>query len=285
VLNVGSFGAYTPNAETFNSYRNNPSSDLSRLSDPANAQSAVTVNGKVLAAQDIDIVSGKINVPGNMVAGKGAISAFDGTLFNTLVNTSDMKNASSIVANNGKITFTSTVGTDVSGVVKNYGSGVVSMKNTGADGIAVSGTAAGVGDVKINNTGAAGIKIASSGNVRSFKNVYMDDVSASGISEKGFVKADEDVKITAQGGNVVIGDRTENNNYISAGKNIDINVKNGNILNFESTQEDAAHKNIYEAKTLLKAGGNLNMDVTDGTIGLKVGDNCTGGYCTGISNA
>ena len=285
VLNVGSFGAYTPKADIYNSYKNNPTSDLAALSNPANASSSVTVNGKVLAAQNIDIVSGKINVPGQMVAGKGVVNAFDGNLFNTLVNTQNMKSASGIVANNGKITFTSTVGTDVSGVVKNYGSGVVSMTNTGAEGISVSGTAAGVGDVIMTNTGNGGIKIASTGNVRSFKNVYMNDKSPSGIMENGIIKADEDVKIAADGGDVVIGDRTENNNYINAGKNIDINVNNGSILNYESQQANAKHMNITQAKTLLNADGNLNMDVNNGTIGLKVGDNCTGGYCTGISDA
>ena len=94
--------------------------------------------------------------------------------------------------------------------------------------------------------------------------------------------ADDNVYVRANGGNVVIGDRTSNNNYITAGKNIDINVKNGSILNYESQQPDAKVMKIGDAKTLLKAGGDLNMDVTDGTIGLNVGDNCTGGYCTGI---
>jgi hypothetical protein len=113
----------------------------------------------------------------------------------------------------------------------------------------------------------------------------MNDTSKSGIAHKGLTNADENVYIRANGGNVVIGDRTSNNNYVKAGNNIDINVKNGSVLNYEGQQYDAHIMKIGEAKTLLNAGGDLNIDVTNGTIGLNVGDNCTGGYCTGISNA
>ena len=287
VLNVGSLGVYTPNSTVYEHYKNNPSSNLSALKNPNNAgDGIVKIDGKVLAAQDIDIVSSKINVPGKMIAnGTGVVSTFDDNVFEQLVNTSSMKSAKNMSKNGGAITFTSVNGTDVSGSVMNHGKGVTSVNNLSTRGIILSGNIGSNGNVELTNRGSDGILIASSGKVDSNQDVLMNDTSVSGIAHKGLTNADNNVYIKENGGNVVIGDRTSNNNYITAGKNIDINVKNGSILNYESQQADARIMHINAAKTLLKAGGDLNMDVTDGTIGLNVGDNCTGGYCTGISNA
>ena len=70
---------------------------------------------------------------------------------------------------------------------------------------------------------------------------------------------------------MVIGDNTDNNNYVTAGNNIDIIVVDGNLLNYGVE------------KTLLNAAGNLNMDITNGTIGEAVQqDACVGSGCTGI---
>ena len=287
VLNVGSLGVYTPNKSTYEHYKNNPVKDLSALESPSNAGSgAVRIDGKVLAAQDIDIVSSNISIPGKMVAtGTGTVNAFDGNLFEQLVNTSAMKSAKTLSKNNGAITLTSINGTNVSGDVINHGKGVTSVNNTSTSGIILSGNMGSNGNVELTNKGSEGIKIASAGRVDSNHDVFMNDVSKSGIAHQGVTNADDNVSIKADGGNVVIGDRSYNNNYISAGKNIDINVNNGSILNYEGQQSDAKLMKIADAKTLLKAGGDLNMDVKNGTIGLNVGDNCTGGYCTGISNA
>ena len=68
------------------------------------------------------------------------------------------------------------------------------------------------------------------------------------------------------------GDNTDNNNYVKAGKNIDITTNNGSVLNYGVI------------KTLLNAGGDLTIvAANDGTIGEPVQQNaCTGSGCTGI---
>ena len=72
VLNVGSLGVYTPNTDTYNRFKNNPSSDLSALKSKENVgNGAVKIDGHVFAANDVDVVSSLIQVPGKVVAGTG----------------------------------------------------------------------------------------------------------------------------------------------------------------------------------------------------------------------
>ena len=273
VLNVGSLGIYTPNQSTYNYYLNNPENSLNDLANINNAgDGTVTINGKVLAAKDIDIVSSNIKVPGQMVArGTDVVQAYDNALFNNLVNTSNIKSAGSMTNNGGKITFTSSNGTTVSNNITNYGTGGIEMKNINSDGILLGSKIASNGDIKLTNTGDKGIVIAKAAEINSSKNIIMDDTSKSGIVHQGLSKADNNVNIKANGGNVVIGDKSDKDNYVTAGNNIDINVKNGSILNYGVE------------KVLLNAGNDLTMNVTDGTIGLPVQQAaCTGSGCTGI---
>ena len=159
VLNVGSLGVYTPNQDVYNRYKNNPSKDFSALSDKNNVGSgSVQINGHVFAANDIDVVSSRVQVPGKVLAGTGNTAVFDGSksadaLFNSIVNTSNINSANSINASNGVISFASTVGTAVSGDVQNVGKGSTNITNTGAQGINISGNIANHnGDININNT-------------------------------------------------------------------------------------------------------------------------------------
>ena len=167
-------------------------------------------------------------------------------------------------------TSTSPDGMNISGNVNIGGTG--KFTNEGTNGINLSGTINDKGDLYMTNTGAKGINVASSGLAKSDKNVYVNDNAAGGVNVKGFIKADNNIDIQQKGGgNVVIGDKTSNNNYVNAGNDIAITVDNGSILNYGVE------------KVLLNAGGNLTMDVTDGTIGLPVQQAaCSGSGCTGI---
>ena len=122
----------------------------------------------------------------------------------------------------------------------------------------------------VNNNG--GIHLNSTGLVNSKTNdVNITNIGTGGVNIKGLVNANQNVKIDNKNSNVVIGDNTENNNYVTAGKDIQIAIVDGSLLNYGVE------------KTLLKAGGNLNMDVTNGTIGLPVQQAaCTGSGCTGV---
>ena len=172
VLNVGSLGVYTPNSSVYNSYKNNPSSDLSSLTDLRNNKDGyVTINGKVMAAQDIDIVTGRIEVPGKMVAGTGNDLVASGReraeeIFNNIVNTSNIVSANNMTSKNGVITISSGIGTDISGTVTNYGKGSTNINNIGHQGINISGDVSNLnGDMNITNSNND-IYLASTGKLK-----------------------------------------------------------------------------------------------------------------------
>ncbi len=170
------------------------------------------------------------------------------------------------VANNGTTTDIINAGDDGLNVLekgKVHSNGRLTMTNTGANGIILDSEAriTGNDDVIINNTIA---------NKRS-EGLYNKDEKIGNVNIKGKINAKNNVKITSTNGNVVIGDNTDNNNYVTAGKNIDINTNNGSILNYGTI------------KTLLNAGGDLTMNVVDGTIGESVQQEaCKGTGCTGV---
>ena len=70
ILNVGSLGVYTPTNAVYDDYLKNPRADISSLKS-SNGGATVNIAGKVMAAQDIDIRAGKVDVPGKMIAGTG----------------------------------------------------------------------------------------------------------------------------------------------------------------------------------------------------------------------
>ena len=162
-------------------------------------------------------------------------------------------------------------GVNISGEV--FTPGTIVVTNTGDKGINITGSVINHGgEIQTNNTGIAGTKIDSTGLISAGNYANINDNSKGGTQIKGHVKSDMFVNINQKGGgNVVIGDATNNNNYVTAGKDININVENGSILNYAGIQPNAKVLGIKDAKTLLVAGGDLNMDVKNGTIGQEVG--------------
>ena len=296
VLNVGSLGIYAPTQKVYDDYLANPREDLSTLTT-SNGGANVQINGKVMAAQDIDIRSGKVDITGKMISGTGNTATITGrqqaeNLFNQLVNTNNIRPAYGLVqkgsitinANNGiyqgydsnitnygkgniTVTNISDVGNvDYRGTTTNHGGDInITSKATSVGGIDFrnEGTIiAKNGDVNISNVGKYGIDAGGS-TVTASGNINIDDKSAYGINIMGKIKAGKDINITenkitdpnnnlktgvrvygnvtadnnvqikSNNGNVVIGagEGTGKNNYVTAGKNIDINVKDGNILN------------------------------------------------------
>ena len=61
VINVGSLGIYTPTEKAFKDYESNPRADLSALKNTNNGKE-ITINGKVFAAKDIELIGGKVTV-------------------------------------------------------------------------------------------------------------------------------------------------------------------------------------------------------------------------------
>ncbi len=214
----------------------------------------MNINGTVTNIGNANVLNkaGALNVKGSFTNTGDAVFTNDGT--NLVVNGTVTNNKGTLKMTNNNGAF------NVNGTVRNNGT-TTNLTNAGADGLNVTGTVYSNGDLTMTNTGAKGINLASTGRVTGDNNIYINNNSKGGVNVKGLVNGQKDVNITSENGNVVIGDNTENDNYITAGDNININVNNGSILN-----EGSATK----VKTLLKANKNLNMYVTDGTIGTEV---------------
>ena len=214
----------------------------------------MNINGTATNIGNANVLNkaGALNVGGSFTNTGDAVFTNDGT--NLVVNGTVTNNKGTLKMTNNNGAF------NVNGTVRNNGT-TTNLTNAGADGLNVSGTVYSNGDLTMTNTGAKGINLASTGRVNGDNNIYINNNSKGGVNVKGLVNGQKDVNITSENGNVVIGDNTENDNYITAGDNININVNNGSILN-----EGSATK----VKTLLKANKNLNMYVTDGTIGTEV---------------
>ena len=214
----------------------------------------MNINGTVTNIGNANVLNkaGALNVGGSFTNTGDAVFTNDGT--NLVVNGTVTNNKGTLKMTNNNGAF------NVNGTVRNNGT-TTNITNAGADGLNVAGTVYSNGDLTMTNTGAKGINLASTGRVKGDNNIYINNNSKGGVNVKGLVNGQKDVNITSENGNVVIGDNTENDNYITAGDNININVNNGSILN-----EGSATK----VKTLLKANKNLNMYVTDGTIGTEV---------------
>ena len=214
----------------------------------------MNINGTATNIGNANVLNkaGALNVGGSFTNTGDAVFTNDGT--NLVVNGTVTNNKGTLKMTNNNGAF------NVNGTVRNNGT-TTNLTNAGADGLNVTGTVYSNGDLTMTNTGAKGINLASTGRVNGDNNIYINNNSKGGVNVKGLVNGQKDVNITSENGNVVIGDNTENDNYITAGDNININVNNGSILN-----EGSATK----VKTLLKANKNLNMYVTDGTIGTEV---------------
>ena len=217
-------------------------------------KAGMNINGTVTNIGNANVLNkaGALNVKGSFTNTGDAVFTNDGT--NLVVNGTVTNNKGTLKMTNNNGAF------NVNGTVRNNGT-TTNLTNAGADGLNVTGTVYSNGDLTMTNTGAKGINLASTGRVNGDNNIYINNNSKGGVNVKGLVNGQKDVNITSENGNVVIGDNTENDNYITAGDNININVNNGSILN-----EGSATK----VKTLLKANKNLNMYVTDGTIGTEV---------------
>ena len=322
----------------------------------------IQVDGAIMARGDVELNGGKIAVgpTGGILASIDNDQAFKNTtgnvsdndlvraqaaaLFDKLVKTDNMVSGNEFSAANGNIVIKSNVGTNVAdgGLVRTYGSGNITIDNTGIDGVIINGEVAnhngnltitnaagkiastgaiknkgimeilnhedgtgidldGIvendgtmnitnetgtdgliirGDVT-NNTGKATITnkenkldVESDANVVSNgSSLLMDNSGANGMNIKGHVDQNNKGTLDFKGtnSNIVIGDNTDNDFYVTSDGETTFTINNGNLYN------------SGVAKTLIQTtdGANLTMNVTNGAIGKEVGP-CDDGVCTGI---
>ena len=288
VLNVGSLSVMTPDNDAYEKYK----SDLSRpslikdyrtrLSAPGNG--TVTIDGKVLARNFVDINAADVNISDNaliMAGVKDATKVLSNmqaeALFNKLVNTDNLS-SNSYKNDNGSIiinSYGSNGGTAISGNMKNFGNGSIEVINTGSKGINVTGkTSNASGDtLLINKNGEVNV----SGNVINKGGQLLVDNTGSGvlIASTGLLRNQDGVLTVNNSGsngvNIANGGQVKNlNNLVNitnTGKN-GINVKgnvSGNGININNSNSNVILGD-KTGKNNLASSGNVNIDIVNGNL-------------------
>lgn len=261
VLNVGSLSVITPTNDAYNSlqgeYASNNFANINNISSLLNKSSNVgniSINGKILAREGVQLRGGQINVGANgaIVNGITSTQAFTDrataatnaeALFNNLVNTNGIKTASAFTKNGSNIQIKSSTGVDIAGKVI----------NGAADASGIT-SAQGNSGVFITNSGSNGTKI--SGLVQSTHELNVFN-KAGDMTINGTLKNEgANLNVSNNGANVAIGGTLSSDRDIA----ITNNSSTGSLA-FSGTAKGANANFVNEG-----AGG---MNVTGAVSGTK----------------
>lgn len=261
VLNVGSLSVITPTNDAYNSlkreYTSNNFTNINNISSLLNKSSNVgniSIDGKILAREGVQLRGGQINVGANgaIVNGITSTQAFTDrataatraeALFNNLVNTNGIKTASAFTKNGSNIQIKSSTGVDIAGKVI----------NGAADASGIT-SAQGNSGVFITNSGSNGTKI--SGLVQSTHELNVFN-KAGDMTINGTLKNEgANLNVSNKGGNVAIGGTLSSDRDIAVTNN-----SSTGSLAFSGTAKGANANFVNEG-----AGG---MNVTGAVSGTK----------------
>lgn len=261
VLNVGSLSVITPTNDAYNSlkgeYASNNFANINNISSLLNKSSNVgniSIDGKILAREGVQLRGGQINVGANgaIVNGITSTQAFTDrataatqaeALFNNLVNTNGIKTASAFTKNGSNIQIKSSTGVDIAGKVI----------NGAADASGIT-SAQGNSGVFITNSGSNGTKI--SGLVQSTHELNVFN-KAGDMAINGTLKNEgANLNVSNKGGNVAIGGTLSSDRDIAVTNN-----SSTGSLAFSGTAKGANANFVNEG-----AGG---MNVTGAVSGTK----------------
>ena len=136
VLNVGSLGIYTPADGFYKNLKDNQTiENLNKAIDKGAVKngSEVTIKGKVISSNNVEIISGNVNLD----KGAGIIGGVNSNqmgllnsereanvLFNNLVNTKNISSGNAFISDvTGQIRITSQNGVNIAGDIVNYATG------------------------------------------------------------------------------------------------------------------------------------------------------------------
>lgn len=257
VLNVGSLSVITPTNDAYDSlkgeYASNNFANINNISSLLNKSSNVgniSIDGKILAREGVQLRGGQINVGAkgaiiNGIAEQNAITSATQAeaLFNNLVNTNGIKTASAFTKNGSNIQIKSSTGVDIAGKVI----------NGAADASGIT-SAQGNSGVFITNSGSNGTKI--SGLVQSTHELNVFN-KAGDMTINGTLKNEgANLNVSNKGGNVTIGGTLSSDRDIAVTNN-----SSTGSLAFSGTAKGANANFVNEG-----AGG---MNVTGAVSGTK----------------
>lgn len=261
VLNVGSLSVITPTNDAYNNlkseYTSNNFANINNISSLLNKSSNVgniSIDGKILAREGVQLRGGQINVGANgaIINGITSTQAFTDrataatraeALFNDLVNTNGIKTASAFTKNGSNIQIKSSTGVDIAGKVI----------NGAADASGITAEQGNSG-VFITNSGSNGTKI--SGLVQSTHELNVFN-KAGDMTINGTLKNEgANLNVSNKGGNVAIGGTLSSDRDIAVTNN-----SSTGSLAFSGTAKGANANFVNEG-----AGG---MNVTGAVSGTK----------------
>ena len=254
VLNVGSLSVMTPTTTEYDKLKgqyaagnyeniNNFSHLLNRAENVGN----ITINGKILARDGVQLRGGQVNVAaqGAIVNGIKEQNALTSVakaqeLFNNLVNTDGIKTASAFERNGSNIQIKSSTGVDVAGKVINGAADVSGItKDQGNSG------------VFITNSGSAGTKI--SGLVQSTHELNVFN-KAGDMNVSGTLKNEgANLNLSNRGGNMTIGGKLTTDHDLAVTNN-----STTGALAFTGTANSTKTANfVNEGAGGMSIGGNV----------------------------
>lgn len=220
VLNVGSLSVATPTTSKYNQlideFDNKDVSNIknvSKLKQDSNA--AISVEGKIIARQGVDLRGSSIDISGGILNGLNNNQVFStkdqaDQLFNSLVNTNGVFAAdSTAVKNNSLILIKSSdktgAGINITGTVANNATGQVSkdtpsgvyITNYGANGLVVDGNVIDRAQVRLNNN-KGDLVIGKNANVQAPQAVALNKGAALTVNNGAKVTGDK-VEMYQQG--------------------------------------------------------------------------------------
>lgn len=266
VINVGSLSVITPTQESFDKMKGDIDTkpyiiqNYEKALTPGNG--TVTIDGKVIARNLVDIKAADVNLNanGSIMSGVKDATTLNSlqqaeSLFNNLVNTDNLTPGNSFANEHGNIIIKSygeNGGTQIAGDIKNFGAGNIDIINSGSKGIEVTGKISNAkGNTTFTNENGA-LNIASSVANRGGDLTLNNSGSGVLIPSKG--------ALSNKGGNT---------NITNTGKNgliIDGSVSNvdGNVV-----LDNSGDKGLIVNGSIDNQNGDINA-VNSGSQGLKI---------------
>ena len=191
-------------------------------------------------------------------------------------NSGKMSSNGKILANNGKINISSKNGAVINGVIENT-NGIINIKNTDKNNLKIGAVIKNAKDTTniTNSSENGGVLITTSGKIRNTNgDINITNNGDKGTDIQGIIVADKsNINITNKNSDIYIGEYDSNNDkYITATTgNIIINQTNGSVYNGTDSYFNGINRKSHfendKYKTMLVAGGDLEIKVSDGDIG------------------
>lgn len=294
VLNVGSLSVYTPTQASYNAFVNNKyKGDLNKMQQ---GTADVKIDGKVFAANNINIIGrdAAIGTHGALIAGvenQGILTSNKASdiLFNSLVNTGNIKSADTLGLQNGNIVIKTTVndgGIDIAGLVKNNGKGNVSIQNNGTQELNISGKVQNAnGNVQVVDR-QAGTTISGDISNNNGRLAINNNKGQLNITSKANISNKGDLRITNKGvGGQIINGNVANNGLTLISSNAGDTVINGNVQNRDGMLTIVSNGSGLEIGKNAEISNNNKIKVTNtGKNGFTMNGTIKNNGSTALTN-